>query len=47
MAVGGFAKKLAESAEPDSESGRYIKIILEEAARLEKVLSHMTAVETK
>ena len=43
MAVGGFAKKLAESSDPNSESGRYIHIILKEAARLEEVLSQMTA----
>lgn len=42
MAVGGFAKKLSDSLEPDSEGGRYLKIILKEAARLEKVLSGMT-----
>ena len=45
MAVGGFAKKLAESSDPNSKSGRYINIILKEAARLEEVLSNMTATE--
>jgi HD-like signal output (HDOD) protein len=43
MAVGGFARKLAGSVDPRSESGKYISIILTEAARLEKVLSHMTS----
>jgi HD-like signal output (HDOD) protein len=43
MAVGGFARKLADSVDPKSESGKYISIILTEATRLEKVLSHMTS----
>jgi HD-like signal output (HDOD) protein len=42
LAVGGFAKKLSDSLEPDSKGGRYSKIILKEASRLEKVLSEMT-----
>ncbi len=41
LAVGGFAKKLSDSIDPSSEGGKYAQIILEEAARLEKVLSHM------
>ena len=47
MAVGGFARKLADSVDPRSESGKYINIILTEAARLEKVLSHMMSGDFK
>lgn len=43
LAVGGFAKKLASALDPSSEGGRYAKIILEEALRLEKALSTMSA----
>lgn len=46
LAVGGFAKKLSDSLEPDSKGGRYSKIILKEASRLEKVLSDMTKKKT-
>lgn len=42
MAVGGFARKLSASLDPASETGRYVNIIMEEAARLEKALSEMT-----
>jgi hypothetical protein len=42
MAVGGFARKLAESLDPTSKNGRYVQVVLEEAKRLEKVLSGMT-----
>jgi HD-like signal output (HDOD) protein len=42
VAVGGFARKLAATLEPGSKTGRYVKIILEEAKRLEEVLSDMT-----
>jgi hypothetical protein len=42
LAVGGFARKLSGSFEADSKGGQYLKILLEEAERLEKVLSEMT-----
>jgi len=42
LAVGGFARKLAASLDPASRGGEYVKIILEEASRLEKALSQMT-----
>jgi HD-like signal output (HDOD) protein len=41
LVVGGLARKLATSMDPDSSGGRYIQIILEEASRLEKALSAM------
>jgi HD-like signal output (HDOD) protein len=41
VAVGGFARKLAASLNPDSTEGKYVDIILKEASRLEKVLSEM------
>lgn len=40
-AVGGFAKRLAGSLDPQSQVGRYAQVILEEALRLEKILSSM------
>jgi HD-like signal output (HDOD) protein len=40
-AVGGFAKKLAFSLGSDSELGKYAQVILEEALRLENILSVM------
>ncbi len=42
-AVGGFARRLAASLDPGSQAGKYAKVILEEAQRLEKTLSGMTA----
>lgn len=42
MAVGGLARKLSASLDPSSETGRYVNIILKEAARLENALSEMT-----
>lgn len=42
LAVGGFAKRLAASLDPSSDGGRYAKIILDEALRLEKALSTMS-----
>ncbi len=41
VAVGGFARRLAASIEPGSQEAKYIKIILEEASRLEGVLSKL------
>lgn len=41
LAVGGFARKLSSSLDPSSKGGRYAKIIIEEAERLEKALSNM------
>ena len=42
LAVGGFARKLATTLDPDSKNGKYIQIILEEAKRLESALLEMT-----
>jgi len=42
-AVGGFARRLAETLDPSSNGGRYARMILEEATRLEKVLSRMSS----
>ena len=41
LVVGGFARKLSTSVDPNSTGGRYIKIILKEATRLEDALSEM------
>jgi HD-like signal output (HDOD) protein len=41
-AVGGFARKLAETLDPGSEGGKYAHLILNEAERLEKVLAEVT-----
>ena len=41
LAVGGFARRLSTSLDPYSKGGRYAVIILKEAERLEKALSHM------
>lgn len=41
-AMGGFARKLAESLDPGSEGGKYVRLILSEAKRLEKVLTEVT-----
>ena len=43
IAVGGFARKLATSLDPDSKGGEYVRIIIEEASRLEKALFEMTS----
>ena len=43
LAVGGFARKLATSLDPASKGGEYVRIILEEASRLEKALAEMTS----
>lgn len=40
-AVGGFARRLAVSLDPASQSGKYARVILDEARRLEEVLSRM------
>jgi HD-like signal output (HDOD) protein len=42
MAVGGFARKLADSLDPNSRGGKYVQVVLEEAKRLEAVLLDMT-----
>ncbi len=44
MAVGGFARKLAESLDPASKGGKYVQVVLEEARRLEAVLTDLTRV---
>jgi HD-like signal output (HDOD) protein len=41
LTVGWFAKRLAASLDPETEAGQYAKVILEEALRLEGVLSRM------
>lgn len=41
-AVGGFAKRLASSLDPASKSGKYARVIVDEAQRLEAALSEMT-----
>ena len=46
-AVGGFAQKLSDSVDPHSKGGKYVRIILEEARRLENVLAEMTKKETE
>jgi hypothetical protein len=38
-AVGGFARKLAVSLDPESDQAKYAKVILDEALRLEKILA--------
>ncbi len=42
-AVGGFARRLATALDPDSQAGKYAQVILNEARRLEKILSEMPA----
>lgn len=42
-AVGGFARRLADVLEPSSEGGRYARVILQEAARLEEALSRVSS----
>ncbi len=42
-AVGGFARRLAVSLDPGSQPGKYARVILEEAQRLEEILSRMPA----
>jgi nitrogen-specific signal transduction histidine kinase len=42
LAVGGFARRLSDSLDPETSTGKYIRIILEESERLEKALSEMT-----
>ena len=43
VAVAGFAKRLAASIDPLSKEGKYARIILEEARRLDTALTEMTA----
>jgi HD-like signal output (HDOD) protein len=42
LSVGGFARRLAASLDPASKGGEYVRIILDEASRLEKALFEMT-----
>ncbi len=42
VAVGGFAKRLAKILDPESESGKYVKLILAEASRLENLLLELS-----
>lgn len=42
-AVGGFARRLADVLEPSSQGGRYARVILQEAARLEEALSRLSS----
>jgi nitrogen-specific signal transduction histidine kinase len=41
MAVGGFAKRLASQVDPNSEEGRWVRVILEETERVERTLLDM------
>lgn len=41
VAVAGFARRLARSLDPASDGGKYAKIILDEAKRLESALGEM------
>ncbi|MGD8389466.1 MAG: HDOD domain-containing protein [Desulfobacteraceae bacterium] len=41
-AVGGFARRLADVLDPSSQGGRYARVILQEAARLEEALSRVS-----
>lgn len=43
-AVGGFAKKLSNKIDPDSDGWKYVQIIMEETKRLENVLSEMAKI---
>jgi len=43
LAVGGFARKLATSLDTASKEGEYVRIILEEASRLERALFEMAS----
>ena len=45
-AVGGFARKLAETLDSGSEEGKYAQLILSEAERLENVLAEVTTATT-
>jgi nitrogen-specific signal transduction histidine kinase len=47
LAVGGFARRLAAAVDPATEGGEYVRIILKEASRLEKVLVEMTGQKDK
>lgn len=42
VSVAGFAKRLAKTLDPESQGGKYVHIILEEAKRLEAALNEMT-----
>jgi signal transduction histidine kinase len=42
VAVGGFARRLASTLDPQSEGGRYVRVIVEETERLERALLEMT-----
>lgn len=42
VSVAGFAKRLAKTLDPESQGGKYVHIILEEAKRLESALNEMT-----
>ncbi len=42
LAVGGFARRLASTLDPDSEGGKYVQVILEGTMRLEKTLLELT-----
>lgn len=41
VAVAGFARKLSTALDPESKGGKYARIILKEAQRLEEALSQM------
>jgi len=42
MVIGGFARRLSNNLDPETKGGKYAQVILDEAARLEKLLAEMT-----
>jgi HD-like signal output (HDOD) protein len=42
MVIGGFARRLSTNLDPETKGGQYAQVILDEAARLEKLLAEMT-----
>jgi len=45
MVIGGFARRLSTNLDPETSGGKYAQVILDEAARLEKLLAEMTKEE--
>ena len=41
MVIGVFARKLVDASDSSSDSSKYAKVILEEAVKLEDILSVM------
>jgi HD-like signal output (HDOD) protein len=42
QAIGGFARRLSHSLDPDTKGGKYAQVIMDETSRLEKVIWEMT-----